>query len=342
MQGSNERFIRRGPTQQSNAIAIALAVFTAVEVSYVSPTATYGWGDEGHQTIGAIADVLVRGSRAEQEIRKLLTSGESLSTVTTWADCAKYCPHKTAEMQSFVERNPQHHDYHFTDIPYHQTEYTETSIGAGSNDVVHIVEQAVKVLLGQEDPIHNPHRFSRREALLLLAHLVGDIHQPLHVGTAYIDGFDKIAEHPTQADIDAGLVFETYGDNYLLYNVKKLHGFWDSTVVKYGMKMASLTSPSDYAAYLLQKEPGPLHESGNPRQWAKQWAAESLHLSKSAHEQMSIGQREEAQDPNGNPHWQWHVTLPHDYTKKSTREARHALVMAGKRLAFLLKTVWPE
>jgi hypothetical protein len=72
------------------------------------PTA-WGWGSEGHQTIGAIADTLLAGTPAAQRVQELLP-GETLSTAAIWADCAKgfrYCHRAlTPEMQAFVDANP--------------------------------------------------------------------------------------------------------------------------------------------------------------------------------------------------------------------------------------------
>lgn len=326
----------------SSEKSVFWGIVVACAMSSAFPESRLGWGEDGHQTVGAMADQLLVGSLAEQEVRRLLQPGESLSSVSMWADCAKYCPHKTPEMLTFVRNNPQHHDYHFTDIPFQHTRYDAHSVGAGPNDVVHIVQQATDVLRGHQDLDRNPHKFSRREALLLLSHLVGDLHQPLHVGTAYVDPHDELADPISQAEIRSGAIQVTHGDNYLIYNSKTLHGFWDAALVKYGMNMASASSPSEYATYLLGKYPALEPTSGDPSQWAHQWADNSLHLSKFAHEHLELGEREEAQDRNGNFHLQWQAHLPVDYTKQATVQARQAIVTAGKRLAYLLKAIWPD
>jgi hypothetical protein len=54
----------------------------------------WGWGSEGHETIGAMADMLLAGTNAGQRVQALLVPGETLSTAAIWADCAKgflYC-----------------------------------------------------------------------------------------------------------------------------------------------------------------------------------------------------------------------------------------------------------
>jgi hypothetical protein len=88
------------------AILLTLASFQAL-----------GWGNLGHMTFGAMADRLIAGTHAESQVRGLLQPGETLETVSIWADCAKgYCGPLTAEMRAFVAANPQHHDYHYTDL----------------------------------------------------------------------------------------------------------------------------------------------------------------------------------------------------------------------------------
>jgi hypothetical protein len=170
---------------------------------------------------------------------------------------------------TFIQQNPKHAEYHFTDIPFQHTHYDPQSVGAGPHDVVQIIEQAISVLQGQGDPAHNPHHFSSRQALLLLAHLVGDLHQPLHVGPSYINKVNHLVDPANQAALDSHAVFATHGDNWLMYNGKKLHGLWDSQLVKYRMKMASVSSPGDYATYLLQQNPAAEPATGDIGQWPK-------------------------------------------------------------------------
>jgi hypothetical protein len=50
---------------------------------------------------------------------------------------------------------------------------------------VQTLKQAIAGPAGQDRPGKlNPHSFTPRQALLVVAHLAGDIHQPLHVGAA--------------------------------------------------------------------------------------------------------------------------------------------------------------
>ena len=93
----------------------------------------WAWGHEGHETIGAIADTLLTGTPAAQHLQRILSPGETLATAAVWADCAKgflYCHRAlTPEMQAFVDANPRHHNYHYTDVPFEETQYMAGAVG---------------------------------------------------------------------------------------------------------------------------------------------------------------------------------------------------------------------
>lgn len=134
----------------------------------------FGWGKDGHETVGLIAARLIAGSHAERAVKALLKPGESLASAAEWADCAKgfnYCNKQpTEEMQQFAQRNPSHHSYHYTDVPFQLSTYDEAAIGASKDDVVHAMEDAIRTLKNQA-PASASHDFTKREALFILAHM---------------------------------------------------------------------------------------------------------------------------------------------------------------------------
>ena len=48
----------------------------------------YAFGHEGHEMVGAIADVLLVGTHAGGQVKAILGQ-ESLQTAALWADCAR-------------------------------------------------------------------------------------------------------------------------------------------------------------------------------------------------------------------------------------------------------------
>ena len=103
-------------------------------------------------------------------------------------------PARIAEMADYVRRNDRqcvlrgeetcHKQTHYTDVALQRSRYVLGFTGTRSDDVVGSVRQAILVLQGKPAP-RQPNFKSPREALLVLAHLVGDIHQPLHVGAVF-------------------------------------------------------------------------------------------------------------------------------------------------------------
>jgi hypothetical protein len=316
----------------TTAAAATLAVLTA--------SGALAWGNQGHETIGAMAQVLIAGSHAETEVKALLAGDETLSSVSIWADCAKgYCGPMTEEMTAFVKANPKHHDYHFTDVPFQFPHYAKAPVGTQDVDVVQIIRQCISVL---RDPTpQNPHGFTKRQALLLLAHFVGDVHQPLHVGTAYVDGQNHFVVPANQAQLDAGKVLATHGDNDLTHGSKDLHAYWDSDLVELAMKKAGAHDPGEFAKYLLGAHKAPAKGSGDARAWPEKWANESLTLAKKVNTPLSVVDRYEAVDRWGAKHPAWHVNWPATYPDTSMVDGENAVAKAGYRLAQVLQAIWP-
>lgn len=181
------------------------------------------WGADGHRAVGAIADVLIKDSPAQIQLNKLLLPGETLESIANWADCVKgtFCGAQTAEMLAFTSANPKHREYHYTDIPFQHLHYRDGAVGSFDDDIVHIMQQAIAVLQGTSAGAANPHHFTRRQALLLIVHLVGDIHQPLHVGNAFIEKSGHFLAPESAAQIDSVTIFNSNGgNNFLLDDVK--------------------------------------------------------------------------------------------------------------------------
>ena len=73
------------------------------------------------------------------------------------------------------------------DVPIQQSKYVPYSPGTEPNDVVHMIRYVTLLLADKNPKKRSGVDLTKTEALWLLAHLVGDIHQPLHVGAVYFD-----------------------------------------------------------------------------------------------------------------------------------------------------------
>ncbi len=325
-------------------------------------------GDEGHKTIGAIADRLLVGTNAGARVKALLQPGESLQSISIWADCAKgtFCGPQTSEMIAFTIQNPAHAAYHYTNTPVENKSYVAGGVGTTDHDIVQTLKQAIAVLQGNDNEKTNPHRFTPRQALLMIAHLLGDIHQPLHVGAVYLNQENQFVTPATQAQVDGVNVFDVQGGNNLLIEDqatwtardlknfkpevsngnaarvgKPLHLYWDVTVVENVMRDLGVKSVSELTDKLISAPTVPAANKGDPVSWPEQWATEGLYLAKSAYTNIAIVDKVKVTNRRGVEYANWYSKLPPNYIQESTEVTRKQLVVAGHRLAALLKSIWP-
>ena len=184
------------------------------------------------------------------------------------------------------------------------------------------INAAVAKLKG--DAVPAPFSFkTRKEALRVVAHLVGDVHQPLHVGAIYLDA----AGH--EVDPDSGPfdpATKTQGANKLMDDCEKLHGQWDD--IPTPLTVAHFKIAGIAAAQLVPSTSGPV--SG----WAQSWASDSVVASHAVFQGLTIGPQKVAKHT-------WPVSESAGYDTSREALQRDRLVKAGARLAQLLKAVWP-
>lgn len=301
----------------------------------------FGYGNAGHQTVGTIAERTLEGTRALKEIRLLLKPDEGLDRAATWADRAKL-PEKylDAEMLDYIASNPEHNTYHYSDIPFQQKTYRDGLTGTNKRDIVHVLELCIQVLQAPENLKANPLKIDKRVALMLITHLIGDLHQPLHVGSSYIDDQNQFVDPETGAkgQMDAG-------GNYLFLKMAgktNLHGYWDTQTVKDARDHLGI---EDFPAALVKAFPSkPEWDATGPViSWPAQWATDALSVSKSCFEGLKLGDRIPVpMTEKREAHFEWQVTLPEGYAEKSRNIVELQLAKAGYRLAAVFKAVWPE
>ncbi|MBK7650757.1 MAG: S1/P1 nuclease [Flammeovirgaceae bacterium] len=122
----------------------------------------FGWGATGHRATGLIAERYLT-AKAKKRINQIL-GGESLAMASTWMD----------EIRSDSTYNYTT-DWHWTTIPDGgRYEDVENNL---DGKVVMMIEKFTKDLkAGKLTPKQE------QEYLKMLVHMVGDLHQPLHVG----------------------------------------------------------------------------------------------------------------------------------------------------------------
>jgi hypothetical protein len=305
-------------------------------------TSAFGWGREGHQTVGAIADLLIAGTPAAQKVLEIIGT-ESLGHASTWADEVEY-GRPTDDGTAYLTRNPEHANYHYTDIPIQDSAYDERAPGASPNDVVHALVRCIAVL---KSGVDSP-QLTQREALRLLVHFTGDIHQPLHVGAAYLTPAGKLVRPTTPEQAEAQ---QDHGGNWILWKrpggQKKLHGYWDADTVNNAMAAAGLATPPEFAAYLKAHESPGWSSTSPVEKWPQEWANEMLPLARKIHEQLTLGPAETVTEKNHLKvmvtHPRWPATCRDEaaYDKWATEVATKNITRAGFRLAAVLRSIWP-
>jgi hypothetical protein len=334
------------------------AAAAALSLSLASPPAQ-AWGPDGHREVGSLADRMIAEHRnAATQVRAIL-GRIKLADAGPWADCIrsvsgpeggfKYTHSPiygapcvkfetgplTAQMEDYVRRNWSncayrgrdgcHTQYHFVDLALQRSAYAPGLVGTYDYDVVHGINAAIATLRGEPTPA--PFSFTKADALMMLVHFLGDIHQPLHVGSAYLDP-DGHAVDPDSSQTErdrADTVTSTFGGNALTWmdqgRQKNLHSTWDSVTV------------GDYALADSRKVAA---TEGPVTAWAASWATDSLGQAKQhSFPGLSFGAR------TGRS---WPVSFVNEGTYQAARKKTQRLQIekAGARLTQILLHIWPD
>lgn len=131
-------------------------------VGYLLSTGAYAWGVTGHRAIGLIAERHLT-KKAKKKLKQLMGQ-QSLAMMSTWMD----------EVRSDSSYNYTA-DWHWVTIETGKS-YAESPKNP-NGDVIMTIERLVAELKSKKlDPK------KEIEYIKMIVHLVGDIHQPLHVG----------------------------------------------------------------------------------------------------------------------------------------------------------------
>jgi len=130
------------------------------------------WGATGHRTIGKIAEDYLKG-KTKRKIAELL-NGESLALVSTFGDDIKS-----------DNRYRKFNTWHYVNMPF-GVKY-EDSEKNPKGDLVAGIEKCKEVILDE-----TASKDDKVFYLKMLVHLIGDLHQPMHVGRAEDKGGNDI------------------------------------------------------------------------------------------------------------------------------------------------------
>ena len=212
------------------------------------------WGANGHRIIGNICDTHLT-DKAKTEVEKILGK-DYLAEISTWPDYIR-----SERQWKFAD------PWHYTTIHSDQSvEDVKNKYQKDStiNDAIEAIELMKDVLSGDEKatrflesqmnktrarPLHNS---TKATALAFLVHIVGDIHQPLHVGKNKDLGGNKIT--------------------VLFFSEKtNIHSVWDSKIIDH--ENLSYTEFSHFIDKLSTEEIAKYQSHS-----IDEWAMESIEL----------------------------------------------------------------
>jgi hypothetical protein len=285
-----------------------------------------------HRTIAELADDFIKGTPAEKKVKKLLqkVGAKSLKEIATWADDIKpIMSNKPTDKNTkdFLSKFPDTRDWHFVDLPIDATGYDENTYKAFTreDDVVHMLIEVIKILTGDSQ------KFSKINALRWLVHLIGDIHQPLHIACSYIDYNKPKPELVFKKSVILSrnlLQKSDRGGNKINLPIgskgKPMHSYWDGDLPK---------MDDDFTGVVYDPPPAtPLNKlTGLPAQWV----SENVQHTKEAYKGLTVKGK--------NPTHPTYVDVSFDkikYNKRCVPLIKTLSLKAANRLAFLLITIF--
>jgi hypothetical protein len=259
----------------------------AAMTGLVIASPAFGWGPQAHRVIADLAsDRLTPAARAA--VSELLHEGDTLADIANWADGDAY------------DAYPDSAPWHYVNVPITAHRYDARYCGR-RGCVVEKIKHYRKVLADRSAP-----RRERQHALLFLVHLVGDLHQPLHVG----DNSDR-GGNLTQ------IQFLGRGTN--------LHRLWDSDLIHH------IGGNDRVWLERIERTMTPELAKAWSHGTVEEWADESLRAAKRAYSGL-----EEPPAPLASG-----ARVGEDYVRMATPILREQMGRAGVRLANELNAIFP-
>jgi nuclease S1 len=260
------------------------------------PSPALAWGKTGHRVVAAIADTQLSGL-ARAHVEEILGRGETLDEAATWPDEMRSAPgpfwQKTATPWHYVTLNGMVYDR-----------------PPPEGDAFQALKHFSKVL---QDP--KATLADKQLALRFVVHLVGDLHQPLHVGRCCDKGGNDVKVNwfgkPTN-----------------------LHAVWDSQLVD--EEQLSFTELAAKLERHIRPQDVVMWWDSNPLDWINESAEirETVYPTDSDMPKPSRGMTR-----SGEPQL---PDLSYSYVYRFTPVMERRLSQAGVRLAAYLNAIFAE
>lgn len=198
----------------------------------------FGWGPTGHRVTGLIAEKYL-SKKAKKQIEHIL-KGQSLAMASTWMD-------EIRSDSTYDHTN----DWHWVTVPDGMT-YDQTEKNP-NGDIIATLERLISELKSGK-----LNEVQEAEHIKMLIHLIGDIHQPLHVGGGNDRGGNDVKVMWFRVD-------------------SNLHRVWDSEMID-----DSKLSYTELANSLIPPSTEKLNQWR--RSSVRDWAGESMGLRKEVYD----------------------------------------------------------
>lgn len=196
---------------------MSLQVERLISVALLLPGIALSWGQDGHRIIAAITARNLAPAAAAQ-VKALLDDGETLESISSWADQVR-------------PQRPETSTWHYINIRITESRSGASAAGWKSHCpeagcVASVIGEMTRRL---RDP--GLDRAHRAEALKFLVHFASDLHQPLHAGDMGDRGGNDVA-----------VIYRN--------RATTLHSIWDTAMVRDWLA----SKPAERAR--LEKGPG--------------------------------------------------------------------------------------
>ena len=211
--------------------SVTVTILTAFIVLGVQAlTSAHAWYDKGHRIVGLIAHANLT-PEARKEIESILTRTITLADAAIWPDHAG---------RSIKDFDP----LHYVRVPENASGYDQARDCPEKNCMVEALKWFSAVAGDKNAPV-----MTRRLALYYVAHIVGDMHQPLHAGRAADRG-----------GIDIRVSYKGATTN--------LHFFWDTNLVE--LETGNEEELAKRLTANLTEEERRKWQAGDPAQWTNE------------------------------------------------------------------------
>jgi hypothetical protein len=276
-----------------------------------APSLSLGWGAGGHMMVARIAFKRLN-PRAKAQALALLARPINPVAISAKSKDFVNAAHWADDLRPFAEFD-SFKPLHFIDKPFSSDGTPLPTDLPEPDNVIKALEDNVNILKTSTD------KDAQAQALRLIIHFVGDIHQPLHCAT-------RVSSALPESDRGGNLVSITVAGKKT-----NLHSYWDGGIGRFPKTGPNFAPPPlsqipAAAAKAMAGNPDtdPKLKLDDPFNFSA-WADESFALAK------SVAYKGMKND----------VKPSSKYNAASLKVARKRVAWGGYRLAALLNTIWP-